>query len=191
MAGLLNPNAAPQQAAQPQAMPSNAGKQDASPDSLNDPLLKQVEQGIEQAVPPEHQQMYQSIVVAGMHVMFSKETSQLLDQQLAVSDDVVANVSDGISKLIMIVFNEAKQPVDQFVPAAGLASISLMCQALDYAEQAKGVKVDEQVIADCTKATTQKVLARFGITQDQVGKVIAAGQQQQGGAAPPQPQQGV
>ncbi len=192
MAGLLTPTAAqqPQQAdpAQPQdASAPPQGNQDASAASLNDPMLKQIEDGIEQAVPPEMKSMYQSIVVAGMNVMFSKETSNLMDQQLAVSDDVVANVSDGIAKLMMIIYNEAKQPADKFVPAAGLASLTLMCQFLDYAEQAKGVKLDETMIADCTKATTQKVLEKFGIKQDQVNQVIAAGQQ--GGAA--QPQQGV
>lgn len=177
MAGLLN--------AQPTQMQGGQQSQmNVSSDSLNDPLLKQVEDGIEKAVPPEHQKMYQSIMVAGMNVMFSKETSQLLDQQLAVSNDIVTNISDGIAKLIMIIFNESKQSVDDFAPAMGLASISLMAQALDYAEQAKGIKVDEQIIADCTKATMQKVLARFGIQQNQVDQVIAAGQQQN--SAPPQ-----
>lgn len=181
MAGLLNSSPAGQAAPQGNAAPASS----APDQQIDDPLLQQIEQGIEQQVPPEMKQMYESIVLAGMKVMFSKDTASLMDQQLDASGDMVANIADGISMLIMIVFNEAQQPPEQFIPAAGLASITLMCHALDYAEQTRGLKVDEQFVADCTKATTMKVLERFGITQDQVGQVIAAGQQQ-GGAQPPQ-----
>lgn len=146
--------------------------------SLEDPVLKQIEQGIEQSVPPELKQMYTSIVVAGMNVMFSKETSELMDQQFAQSDDVVANVAEGISKLIVMVFNESGQDIKDFAPAAGLAAISLMCQALEYWEATTGGQVTPELAAEATKATMMATLERFGITQDQVGQVIAAGQQQ-------------
>ena len=181
MAGLLNSSPAGQAAPQGNAAPASG----APDQQIDDPLLQQIEQGIEQQVPPEMKQMYESIVLAGMKVMFSKDTASLMDQQLDASGDMVANIADGISMLIMIVFNEAQQPPEQFIPAAGLASITLLCHALDYAEQTRGLKVDEKFIADVTKATTMKVLERFGITQDQVSQVIAAGQQQ-GGAQPPQ-----
>lgn len=187
MAGLLNSSQAASQGSAPDQQNATGNmpdpKQGGGAETLSDPILQQVEQGVEQSVPPEYQQMYQSIVLAGMNVMFSKDTAGLVDQQLQASDDVVKNVSDGVAKLIMIVFNEAKQPPEKFIPAAGMASISLMCQALDYSEQTQGVKVDETMVADCTKATTQKVLQSFGITPDQVNQVISAGQQQ-GGQTP-------
>lgn len=192
MAGLLNssPN---QQGAPQQELPAGEQQQ------LDDPILKQIESNIDQQVPPEYKQMYESIVLAGMHVMFSKDTSDLIEQQLQSSNDPVEAVSDGIAKLIMIVFNNAKQDPNQFIPAAGLASITLMAHALDYTEQTGRVKVTDQLAADATKATTQKVLQGFGITPDKVNQVVAAGQQQGGAqpgaeaapAAPPPQQAGV
>lgn len=191
MAGLLDPNksaAAPMAAPQPDAQ-SAQGQQGAGAETLDDPILKQIETGIAQQVPADVKKMYDSIVLAGMKVMFSKETSDLMEQQLSASDDVVTNVSDGVAKLIMIVYNQSGQQVDQFAPAAGLAAITLMCQALDYWEQAMGGEVTEELAAQATQATMQKVLESFGITQDQVGQVIAAGEQAgaQGGAQPQQP----
>jgi hypothetical protein len=181
----------PQPAAAPQPqdqMQAAADPMSAGAETLDDPVLKQIEQGIEQSVPAEHRKMYDSIVVAGMNVMFSKETSQMMDQQLAAQGDPVTNVADGIAKLIVIVFNESKQQPDQFAPAAGLASITLMCQALDYAEQAKGIEVTPELAAQCTKLTVTKVMEKFGISQQQLDQVVAIGQQQQGGAQPQQPE---
>lgn len=190
MAGLLGstkqPVPAPAAAQEPDgaAAPQEITSADqAGAASLDDPLLKQAEQGIEQAVPPEHRKMYESIVVAGMNVMFSQQTAHLMEQQLQQGGDLAKNVAEGVAKLIMIVFNESKQQADAFAPAAVLAALTLLYQALDYAEQAHGAQVNPEMLAQATKQAQMLVLKSFGITEDQVNKVAAAGMQQ-GGAAP-------
>ncbi len=193
MAGLLNsqsmqPGAGAQPAPTSQGQLQQPGAQAGAPDKqLDDPLLIQTEQAIEQSVPPEHRQMFDSIVLAGMNVMFSKETSSLMEQQLDEGGDLASNVSDGVAKLIMIVFNESKQDINSFMPASVLAAVVLMCQALDYAEQTRGAQVTPEVVAMCTKQTQLKVLKTFGVSEEQVNQVAAAGMQQMGGAAQPQP----
>lgn len=171
MAGLLTPQ-------------DNAGgvpQQGGEIQAPQDPILAQVEQGIEEQVPDDLRQGYDAIVLSGMDVMYNPKTADLMNQQLAQSDDVVANVSDGIAKLMMILYSESK---GQFsIPAAGLASISLMCQALDYWEKTGGGEVTEDLVAQATKATMLKVLEKFGITGKQLQQVMAAGQQAQAGGA--------
>jgi hypothetical protein len=198
MAGLLNstpaqaaPAAAPAPAPAAGQQPQQQGG--AADQQLDDPLLIQTEKSIEQSVPPEHKQMFDSIVLAGMNVMFSKETASLMEQQLDEGGDIVSNVSDGVAKLIMIVFNESKQDVNAFMPASVLAAVVLMCQALDYAEQTRGAQVTPEIVAQCTKQTQLKVLKTFGVSEEQVNQVAASGMQQmqQGGAAPQAPQAGV
>ncbi len=186
MAGLLNSNMQPQAGAQPAAAAQPQQPGGAADQKLDDPLLIQTEQAIEQSVPPEHKQMFDSIVLAGMTVMFSKETSSLMEQQLDEGGDLSENVSDGVAKLIMIVFNESKQDINQFMPASVLAAVVLMCQALDYAEQTRGAQGTPEIVATCTKQTQLKVLKTFGVSEDQVNQVAAAGMQQMGagGAAP-------
>lgn len=193
MAGLLNSNKAamqtgPASASQPPGAGAPQGEitsADQAAESLDDPLLKQAEQEIDASVPEEHRAMYESIVVAGMNVMFSPQTSQLIEQQLAEGGDLANNVSDGVAKLIMIVFNEAGQDVNQFAPASVLAAVALLMQALDYAEQAHGAQITPEVIAQATKMTQLKVLKSFGVSEDQVNQVAQAGMQQQGAGAAP------
>lgn len=201
MAGLLNPAAVQQQSA-PDGAPSQA-----SAETLHDPILKQIEQGIEEKIPAEMKDAYLAIVVAGMQIMFSKETSKLMDQTLAMPGDQVTNISQGVAKLMILIYNESKKgaqdkggmDVRMAVPAA----ITLLCQALDYWEATKGGQVTPEVAAEATKQTMKATLKAFGIGEDKIAKTIEAGQQQGGaadpGAAPaagpdaaaPQPQMGV
>lgn len=167
MAGLLTPTQGGT------AAPQDAG---AAPEGqLQDPILQQIEQGVEQAVPPDMKQGYNNIVNAGMAVMFSKGTSAMMDDQLQASPDIVANVSDGISKLMVMLYNESKGQMQ--IEAVGLAAVTLMAQALDYWEKSGGGQVTEEIVNEATKQTMTKTLEKFGITGDQLKQVIAAGQQ--------------
>lgn len=181
MAGLLTPSNAPQDSAQQ----SPQGSDDASAASLSDPILKQIEQGIEEKIPAEMKDAYLRIVVAGMHIMFSKETSQLLDKTLEMQGDPVSNISQGVAKLLVLVYNESKKSPDQEgmdVRMAVPAAITLACQAMDYAEHTKGLKVTPEMAAQMTKETMTATLKAFGIGEDKINQTIQAGQQQGAGA---------
>lgn len=160
MPGLLNANkmAAP-------AMP--ADNQSAEADQqLDSPILKQIEAGIEAKVPPELRKAYLQAVVAGMELMFNEKTSKFIDERLQESDDIVGNVSKGIADLMILLYNESKQTME--IPAAMLAALTLMCQALDYAEQKFGTKITSEIAAACAKATTLATMQKFGITPDKL-----------------------
>lgn len=184
MAGLLT--------SQPQGAQGAAPAAGGAPDTnLQDPILQQVEDGIAQALPDNLRQGYNQIVNAGMAVMFSKETSNMMVEQLQSSDDMAANVSDGIAKLMVMLYNESKGQMQ--VEAAGPASITLMAMALDFAEKTMDFEVTPELVAEATKQTMTKTLEKFGITGDQLQQVMAAGQQAAGGAGgagAPAPAQG-
>lgn len=150
-------------------------KQQGAGEQIDDPILKQIEQNIEQQVPPELRNGYNSIMLAGMDIMFSKETANLMNQQIESNPDIVQAVSEGIANLMMLIYSESQGKME--IPAAGLASIALMAQALDYWEKAYGGTVTPEIVNEATKATMAKTLEKFGITQDQVQQVIAAGEQ--------------
>jgi hypothetical protein len=150
MAGLLD--AKPQEAQAPEA---------AQEPNIDDPILKKIETDIEAQVPPDMKQAYLACVVAGMRVMYDEGTAHLIDEQLSQSDDVVKNVSEGIAKLVSILYSESKQQLP--IPALALASITLMAQALDYGEQKFGFEITPELVAECTKATVIAVLGAFGI----------------------------
>ena len=177
----------------------SSGKAPKAP-ALTDPILKQIEAGVEAKVPPQLKSMYTSVVVAGMAIMFSAKTHHLVQKRLASSNDIAGNVSTGISNMIAGISNEVihKLPPDQkqsFLPAAVLASLTLMCQLLNYSEKTGGPTVTPAIAEGCAQATTRAVLQKFGIGQQQIQQAVQQGKQQQGGAsaqaaAPTAPPQG-
>lgn len=162
MAGLVSnamqpaAQAAPAQVAQPQgaAMPPAAGG--AAPEmpqgvenpgsNLQNPTLNQIETGVEQKIGPEYLDMYKSIILAAMELAFSEKTHAQLLKGLQSSPDIAKNVSLIVAGMIGIIFSQAKQDPNQFVPAAMPASIVIMCQVLEFAEQSGMVKLDRKSV---------------------------------------------
>ena len=175
MAGLLNYGAA-------NSPVSQGAKQQSK---IANPELQSIEDGIEAKVPPELKNKYNSIVVAGMRIMFDKSTSKYLEDHLASSQDVVKTISTDIPKLLLLIYRESKidrsndenQKV-QFIGAAMLAGRTLMCQALDYAEKTGRVQVTTEIIDQCTAALSVSMPAAFGITKEMMAKQVGV----QGGA---------
>lgn len=169
MAGLLN---------------ATQGKQGGSfsgSSKIANPQLRQIEQGVEAKVPPELKQMYMSIVVAGMRVMFDKGSAQYMQTKLSNASTVVQTVSADIPKLLLLVSRESKmdktkddQQRAKFIGAAMLAGRTLMCQALDYAEQIGGVTMTKDMIDQCTAALNIGMPAAFGITKDMMSQQMQA-----------------
>jgi hypothetical protein len=164
-----------------------AGKAPKAP-ALTDPILKQIETGIEAKVPPQLRSMYKSIVVAGMAIMFSAKTHNLMKKRLAASNDIVSNVSTGIANMIAGISNEVihKLPPGQqqaFLPAAVLASLTLMCQMLNYSEKTGGQTITPQIAEGCVQAVTRAVLQKFGVGQQQIQQAVQQGKQRQGSGA--------
>jgi hypothetical protein len=160
---------------------------------VSDPILKQIEDGVEAKVPEPLKQMYQSVVTAGMAVMFSKQTHDLMQKRLTAKPDLVEAVSSAVADLVAGVYNQVAPKLgtpekQKFPAAAAMASTVLMCQMLDYAEKTMGAKVTPEMAGNCAQVTSRAVLAKFGIGQQQIVGAVQAGQRaQQGGAPAPSP----
>jgi hypothetical protein len=180
MAGLIAGATAPTPAAAPVA--PAAAPTGANPGSkLKNPLLQQVESGIEAKVSPQTKQMYLSIVVATMKLAFDAKTHPLLIKGLKSSPDMTKNIALICAGMIGMVYKESKQKPEAFVPGAVLAAMTLMCQILQFAEQSRMIEITPEVVADCTAATTEAVLAKFGIDKGKVKQAVDAGKAKQQG----------
>jgi hypothetical protein len=179
--------------------PAQGAPQPSSAPPLTDPILVQIEKGVEAKVPKQLASIYKSLVVGGMAIMFSPQTHGLMQKRLSSGPDMTANVSSAIADLIVGIINTigkrmSKQQQQLLIPASVLASVTLMCQMLNYAEKTSGQPVTAQEASGCAQATTQAVLQKFGIGPQQVQQVVQQGKAKQGAAAPaagpiaPQPQ---
>ena len=179
MAGLLEAKQGMQQEPMPmEEKPEAKPEAKAAVSDVQDPILKQIEDGIEAAVPKELKSAYLRVVTAGMKVMFSKETSKFMDQRIQQGGDPVQAVSSGIADLLILIYNESKRTMS--IPAGMLAAFTLMAQALDYWEKSGNGEVTPELVEQCTDATWQAVTAKFGISRDQIDQVIAQAQGGQG-----------
>lgn len=169
-----------------------SGMMTAGVPKMQDPILQQIENGIEAKVKPELKQLYSSIVTAGMSVMFGKDTHALMQKRMQADPDLSKSVSTAVADLIASIYNKIGArlpPADKqkFLPAAALASVTLMCLMLDYAEKTGGAQVTEDMAAKCAQMTTTALLTKFGVGPDKVQKVVQMSQAQQAGGAAPQP----
>lgn len=175
MPGLISGATAPAPAPQAPAAAANPGNK------LSNPLLQQVEDGIEAKVSPQSRQMYLSIVVASMKLAFDAKTHPLLVKGLQSTPDMPKNVALICAGMLGMVYKESKQKPEAFVPGAMLAAITLMCQILQFAEQSKMIQITPEVVSHCTAMTTQAVLTKFGIDKSQVKQAVDAGKAKRAG----------
>lgn len=144
----------------------------------NNPKLQQVEQAVQAKVPPDLMNAFDRIVVAGEKIMYSPETRQMLQSQLGKQGDPTEIAGEGVAKLMGIMFKKSKgtMPMKAAVPAAQV----LLCEGLDFMEQAGLVQVTDEVIAQATKAMMAYLLQIFGFSKDKVDQYMHAGMDNHG-----------
>lgn len=136
-------------------------------------LLMSVEQAAASKVPPEQKDRFEKIVLAGMKIMYSPETSEMMQSQLKKEGDPTENAGEGAAKLFGILMHESKgtMPMAAAIPAMQV----LLCEGLDYMEQAGLIQVTNDVIAEATKAMMGYILQMVGVKKEQMNQYMQAG----------------
>ncbi|MFI4938922.1 MAG: hypothetical protein ACHP7O_01035 [Burkholderiales bacterium] len=160
----------------------------------NNPLLQQTEQAVQAKVSPQMQNTLQRAVVAGLTVMYSPQSHQIMLAQLTKPGDPAQNVAEGVAKLIGVLYRQSRStmPIPIMIPAAMI----LMCEGLDFLSKANGTQITPQLVAQCTQDVGQFMLKLLGISQQQMHQVVAHGmsrahQRMQGRQAALQPSGGI
>ena len=151
------------------------------------PLLKKTEQAVIAKVPANLQAGLKKAVTVGLKIMYSDEGQNIMKDQLMKSGEYADNAAEGAVKLLGEMYKQSKStmPMTIGVPAATM----LMCEALDFIEQTGKIRIDNDVLAEATKALGSYVMQLFGISQDQLHE-MAAKAKQQGGPPPAAPAAG-
>lgn len=159
----------------------------------SNPLLAKTEQTIQSKVPPQLLPMVQRIVMAGHKVLYDPQTHAMAMKALTMPGDKATVAGQAATKLVGLLYTEAHGGIT--VQAVIPAGVMLLCEALDFMEQAGMLKVTQQVLADAMKSMTTSTLQMFNITPQKLVQMKAsrqAGGQQgapQGGQPPTQPAQ--
>jgi hypothetical protein len=129
---------------------------------LNNPLLQATEEKLESGIQPETRQAYDKIVVAGLHAALDKGPDGIL-ASLKLSKDPIADAAKGAISLVLILRKQAHGVMPH--NAMVFAAMTLMLRALDFADRAGIVKVDQPALVRATHIFTDVMFARFGIAK--------------------------
>jgi hypothetical protein len=175
------PKGAP--AAEPQA-PAQQGT-GTDQEVSQDGLIANVQQKVRDSLPPQFRVAVQKIVLAGTKIMYDPQTHHLMVQAIQSDNDPAHAVGMGVTQLMTLMYQQSKgsMPPPAIIPAA----ILLVCEALDFCEQAKLFPVDENVISNAVQTTVAYLMQKMGLTPEKVSQVAqqSAGGQAQGGAPAP------
>jgi len=139
---------------------------------MNNPDLQAAQAAIDKAVKPADRQAYDRIVVAGMKVMFSKQTHNQIFQGLEGAQDPVALTAEGAAGLMLMLREQSRNtmPMGPMI----MAGQSLLLEALDFIEQGglAQIKVDKAVIAQATQHYIETILPKIGMTPEKMQATI-------------------
>ncbi len=123
-------------------------------------------------VPPELQEAYDKIVLAGMKLMFDQRSHKLmldaLDGKGSMSDKLSRGI-DGLMGLLRMKSNNTLPP-QVIIPS----SIALLIEAAEFLNEA-GKPVSEKEVGEAITKTIQSILVKFGASPEAIGQLFEGG----------------
>lgn len=168
----------------------------ARPDAKSEISPEQVRKDMK--MPPELQEAYERVVVAGMKMMFSKETNKYMLKQIEGPGSMAEKLGNGIAELMIALFLESNKtmPPQVIIPAG----TELLVQAADFINKSELAEVTNKDVGDGIQLMMSLVFRQFGIDPDKLFQKIGQFdpsqteqiiQQQQGQMAQQAPAQGM
>jgi hypothetical protein len=126
-------------------------------------------------IPADLQEAFTRIVKAGMKVMFSDETHDLMMEQLRQDGDMDKVLGEGIAGLMLLLFKKSNQtmPAQLLVPAG----IYLLSEAADYVEKIMKEQMPPEIMADSIQVMTDIIFEKMGVPKDKLGAAMDKAEQ--------------
>lgn len=147
-----------------------------------------VKNGIQ--IPPDMQEAYDRVVVAGMKLMFSKETHRIMLKEMQKEGPLSQRLGRGVAGLMLIMVKESNStmPPQIIIPAG----VELLMQAVDFMKKTDMANPTNEEIGQAMQIMITTILEKFGVDPAKFEQMLnqfdntnvdAAMQQQMGGAA--------
>jgi hypothetical protein len=155
--------------------------------TLGDTSVEAVDRSIK--MPPQLQEAYERVLLAGLKVMFDKQTHELALRQLAGEGPVAERLGKAIAGLLVLLFKQSNEtmPPQVIIPAG----TSLLVRAADFLNQSGVEAVSQEDLGEAMAVMVEAVLTKFGVDPQQLLNSYqqpAAGPGLIEGAQAPQPQ---
>jgi hypothetical protein len=121
-------------------------------------------------MPPELQEAYERVVIAGMKVMFSKESHDFMLRQLQQGGTLGEKLGKGVAGLLLVLFKQSNEtiPPQVIIPAG----VELVAQAADFLKEAGMEKPTNDDIGQGIEIMINTILQKFGVSPDQMQQML-------------------
>jgi len=138
-------------------------------ESMGELSSDKIAEGIK--MPPELQEAYERVVIAGMKVMFSKESHKFFIEQLQAEGQMAEKLGKGVAGLLVYLYKESNNtiPSEVMIPAG----IRLLTKAADFINQSGSAKVTNQEIGDAMELMISTILQQAGVSPEQMEEMFA------------------
>lgn len=126
----------------------------------------EVADGLAEQVPEQFQEAFARVVKAGMQVMFSEETHDMMVTELEKEGDIGENAGKAIAGLMMILFKKSNGTMPQ--PVIIPAGIYLMMQGADFIEKATGEQFTPEDIGNAIEVFIMEMAGAAGIDPERL-----------------------
>jgi len=129
-------------------------------------------QGADKLPNPEDQEAYDSVIMAGMKILFeNEETRQAILERLTAGAE---NPADAMAELITLVMIQMDEQSDNSIPDTVIlpAALELLNQTGDLANSLGIFQVDEAMLDDATKIMVSDLAEAYGTTAEQFEEAI-------------------
>lgn len=176
MVGLLQQQMQPQQ---PAGAPAPGSPQGAGPQYRS----KAVE-----AIPPDLREAFERVVLAGMQVLYSEETQDLVRQELGRDVPVWRKLAESIAGLMGILQQQStgQMPQEVIIPAA----IELVHEAAAFVAESGMEQVSDEDLKQAAQYVVVLLMRGMGADDNQIGQVLTGGGAAGAQAAPAAPPAG-
>jgi ABC-type dipeptide/oligopeptide/nickel transport system ATPase component len=116
-------------------------------------------------IPKEFEQAFAKVVKAGMRVMYSEETHELMLDELEGEGDLAQRIGEAIAGLMSLLYEKSNQtmPPEVIIPVGTY----LLAKGVDFLEQVTGEQVTPDILAGATDVMVQTIVKQFGIEPEQ------------------------
>jgi hypothetical protein len=121
-------------------------------------------------MPPELQEAYERVVIAGMKVMFSKESHRALLKELERAGPMDQRLGKGVAGLMLLLFKEsnATMPPEVIIPAG----VKLMMEAVDFMRESGSGSPTNADIGNGMQIMISIILEKFGVAPDKMEQML-------------------
>ena len=137
---------------------------------MQNPMIVKAEAAIDSKVSKADKSAYDKIVMAGMKVMFSKDTHGQLLEGLQESEDKMTSAVEGVIGLLGILYKQSKNTMP--IGPMMLAGQSLLMEALDFMEQGGMIEVTTDLLDDATEKYIETLLPKLGVTKEKMQEMM-------------------